>query len=86
MESVIRWINGKDTKPIESGWYMVVLKPVNFQEFDDERRLNGWIEDYGLDKVWFNNGCFWDSKSGPGIDITDRVIYWGNIPTVPLFK
>lgn len=83
MESIIKWINIKDKRPIEFGWFLVVLKPVNFKDFDDEKELNSWIEDYGLEKVWFNNGKFWNSKKGVGLDISERVVYWADIPNVP---
>jgi hypothetical protein len=84
MESTIKWINIKDKKPTGFGWFLVVLKPVNFKDFENEKDLNSWIEKYGLEKIWFNNGKFWDSKNGVGLDISERVIYWGNIPSVPL--
>lgn len=84
MESTIKWIDIEDKKPIGFGWYLVVLKPINFKEFENEKDLNDWIESYGLDKVWFNNGEFWNSKKGTGIELTERVICWADIPSVPL--
>jgi hypothetical protein len=84
MESIIKWIDIKNNKPIGFGWYLVVLKPVNFKDFENEKDFNNWIQDYGLEKVWFNNGTFWDSKKGVGIDILDRVVYWAEVPSVPL--
>lgn len=85
MESIIKWIDIKNKKPIDFGWYLAVLKPINFKEFENEKDLNDWIEDYGLEKVWFNNGEFWNSRKGIGINITERITYWAEIPNVPLF-
>lgn len=85
MESIIQWIDITNKRPIGFGWYLVVLMPVNFEEFKDKKDLNDWITSYGLDKVWFNNGEFWDSKKGPGNVVSDRITHWANIPSVPIF-
>jgi hypothetical protein len=62
---------------------LVVLKPVNFKDFEDEKELNDWIKDFGFEKVWFNNSKFW-SREHTGIDISERVTNWADIPDVPL--
>ena len=84
LSTTIYWINAKNILPIESGWYMVVLIPVNYEDFkDNPKEMNEWIKKFGLQRLWFNNGEFWESHK----IITNRVIYWGNIPkdNIPLF-
>lgn len=81
--SKITWINIRDEKPPESGWYMVVLKPKNYMEFiDNPKIMNSWINKFGINKMLWNNREFWEGSS----EITDRVTYWGYLPTVPLYK
>lgn len=82
MTTIINWNDINNEKPFESGWYMVVLQPVNHREFIDcPSEMNDWISAFGINKMWFNNGEFW----GDRCKITDRVIYWGDIPSVPLY-
>lgn len=81
--SIISWIDINDKKPIGSGWYMVVLKPKNHMDFiNNPKEMNDWIECFGINKLWWNNGVFWQESC----NVNDRVTYWGNIPKVPIYK
>lgn len=81
--SVINWINKNDKKPLESGWYMVVLMPKNHEEFRKcPTDMNSWIKKFGINKLWWNNGHFWEDN----FEVTDRVTHWALLPEVPLFK
>lgn len=81
--SVIDWISIDDEKPFESGWYMVVLKPKNYMEFiDNPRQMNDWMSSFGMNKIWYHNGEFWED----GYKITGRIAHWGQMPSVPLYE
>lgn len=81
--STIIWINKNDKKPLDSGWYMVVLVPRNYEEFKNRPSdMNGWIESFGINKLWWNDGDFWEENH----IVTDRVTHWGLLPEVPVFK
>jgi hypothetical protein len=83
MESIIKWNKIDEIKPPEFGWVVVILKPVNHKECEQSAiSMNDWISQFGFDKVWYNNFKFWDSKKGYGIDITDRIIYWAEVPNI----
>lgn len=80
MESVIKWINIKDRTPTGFGWKLVVLRPSNFYEFENDKKTNDWTKKCGFDKIWFNDNKFWQDR----VEIMDRVIYWAEIPKFPL--
>lgn len=79
--TIIDWMDVKNGKPISSGWYMVVLLPKNHSEFaNNPSEMNSWIRRFGINKIWYHNGEFWINHEIS----TDRVIYWSEIPSVPL--
>jgi len=81
--TIINWNDINNERPLESGWYMVVLQPVNHKEFIDcPSEMNSWISAFGINKKWFHNGEFWGENNNT---ITDRVTHWCEIPRVPLY-
>lgn len=81
--SVITWINIEDASPVKTGWYMVVLKPKNYKDFSDNpKKMNSWIEKFGIEKLWWNDGVFWQESC----HVNERVNYWAHIPKVPIYK
>ena len=86
MNTVIQWIDIKERKPCSSGWYMTICMPVNYYDFSSNpNEMNDWIAKFGIDKTWFNNEEFWsrDRMDYPR-EITERVIFWAEIPKVPM--
>lgn len=62
---------------------MVILKPVNFRECNDEGYdYSDWVTAYGFEKAWFHNGDFWIADwHGHGTKkVTDRVALVANLP------
>lgn len=86
-KTIIEWINIKDHKPRESGWYMTVCMPINYEDFkDNPSEMNEWIAKYGIDKTWFIDGDFFSRRDyeRTSKEITDRIIFWSEIPEVPM--
>ncbi len=90
MKSIIKWIDIEDKKPKEYGWYMTVSMPTNYIYFKNKPNIiNDWITKFGIDKTWFNEGEFWARRgyvSEAITSITNRIIYWAEIPEVPKLK
>lgn len=81
--STITWIDIKDARPLERGWYMVVLKPKNYDEFlSNPKEMNSWIKKFGIEKLWWNNGAFWKDN----YRVNKQVNYWGYLPKVPIYE
>lgn len=81
--SEINWINIKDARPLEEGWYIVLLKPKNYKDFlNNPKKMNSWIEKFGIEKLWFKDKVFWQESC----HVNNRVTYWAYIPKVPLYK
>lgn len=85
IKTIINWISVKDKIPTTYGWYMTICVPRNYEEFNkNPSEMNDWIAQFGIDKTWFNNGNFFDrDKKAYPREITDRIIYWAEIPNVP---
>ena len=84
-KTVITWYKYKDRYSAlrEFGWCLVILKPKNFKECDDEGLdYSDWIASYGFEKAWFNNGDFWVANPhGYGTEkVTDRVALVAPLP------
>lgn len=81
----INWYKYKDRHEVlrEFGWCLVILKPVNFKECEDNGYdYSEWVSSYGFDKALFHNGDFWiaDWHGHGTIKVTNRVVLVANLP------
>ena len=81
MKTIINWTRFYgDNKPERRfGWYVVILKPDNYQELElSNRGYTDWIHDFGFNLVWYSAGDFWNTEHR---EITDRVLYYADRPS-----
>lgn len=87
-ETVIKWLDRSELTPRRNfGWYLVVLKPNNFEECEaDGLDYSDWISSYGFDKAWYNNCRFWvaDPHGYGTKEVTNRVIMFAELPKVSI--
>jgi len=87
-ETIIQWSKYNAEFPKRNfGWYLVILKPVNFKECE----LNGldyadWIASYGFEKAWYNNHKFYiaNPHGYRTEEVTDRVELFAELPKVAI--
>lgn len=87
MESVITWNDFKKIIPEDGKWYLAIVMPKNYDEFlNDKCRMNDWIEQFGIEILWYCNGSFWDvNKSEIVLNVSDRVLFWSELPKIRPF-
>lgn len=87
-DTIIKWTDRSKSSPFRNfGWYLVVLKPKNFKECEDNGTdYSEWISSYGFDKAWYNDYRFWVSDPhGYGTEeVTNRVIMFAELPKVSI--
>lgn len=80
MKTVIEWNDITKELPVHNfGWYFVILKPVNFDELEnDNQSYADWVQSYGLEKAWLNGYKWWiaDSHGYGTKEVTKRVMYF----------
>ena len=83
MKTIINWTRFYgDNKPDGFGWFVVILKPSNYQELElSNRGYTAWIKEFGFDLVWYGSGDFWDVEKNVHEAITDRVLYYARRPS-----